>query len=94
MTAPRIDLPAVAPDVYGAMANLTKAASAHLDPLLAELVRIRVSQSTAARSACGCTRGRPWTPVRTRPACTSWRPGGTARCSPPPNARPWPWPRP
>lgn len=44
MTAPRIDLPAVAPDVYGAMANLTKAASAHLDPLLAELVRIRVSQ--------------------------------------------------
>ena len=44
MTTRRIDLHAAAPHVLTAMAGLTKAASAHLDPLLAELVRVRVSQ--------------------------------------------------
>lgn len=44
MSAYRIDLHAAAPDVHTAMAGLDRAASAALDPLLAELVRIRVSQ--------------------------------------------------
>jgi AhpD family alkylhydroperoxidase len=43
-TTHRIDLHAAAPDVHAAMTGLDRAASAQLDPLLAELVRIRVSQ--------------------------------------------------
>ncbi|TDC46672.1 carboxymuconolactone decarboxylase family protein [Actinomadura sp. KC345] len=44
MSAFRIDLHAAAPDVHAAMAGLDRAASADLDPLLAELVRVRVSR--------------------------------------------------
>lgn len=44
MSAYRIDLHAAAPDVHAVMAGLDRVASAELDPLLAELVRVRVSQ--------------------------------------------------
>jgi AhpD family alkylhydroperoxidase len=40
----RVDPAAAAPDVYHAMAAFQRVAEAELDPLLAELVRIRVSQ--------------------------------------------------
>ncbi len=42
--AGRVDAVAAAPDVYHAMAAFQQAAEKELDPLLAELVRIRVSQ--------------------------------------------------
>lgn len=42
--APRINLMATAPDVYEAMIALNKAAAHGLDPLIAELVKIRASQ--------------------------------------------------
>ncbi|GAA1265959.1 carboxymuconolactone decarboxylase family protein [Kitasatospora nipponensis] len=41
--APRMAFHQLVPDVYRAMAELTRAASAGLDPLLAELVKIRAS---------------------------------------------------
>lgn len=40
----RVDVVAAAPDVYHAMAAFQQVAEAELDPLLAELVRVRVSQ--------------------------------------------------
>ncbi|MBO2465602.1 carboxymuconolactone decarboxylase family protein [Actinomadura violacea] len=49
MTTPRIDVHGAAPDVHAAMADLDALASGPLDPLLAELVRIRASQIN------GCT---------------------------------------
>ncbi|MEW2519694.1 carboxymuconolactone decarboxylase family protein [Actinacidiphila alni] len=42
--APRINLREKAPDFYAAMGALDKAAAAGLDPVVRELVRIRVSQ--------------------------------------------------
>jgi AhpD family alkylhydroperoxidase len=44
MTGRRIDVHAAAPGVHAAMAGVDAAASGPLDPVLAELVRIRVSQ--------------------------------------------------
>lgn len=42
--APRIDLKGQAPDLYQAMFALDKAAALGLDPVVRELVRVRVSQ--------------------------------------------------
>lgn len=43
-SAPRVVLPAVSPDVYAAMVAFDQAAAAELDPVIAQLVRSRVSQ--------------------------------------------------
>lgn len=43
-SAPRVALPAVTSDVYAAMVALDQAAAAELDPVVAQLVRSRVSQ--------------------------------------------------
>lgn len=43
-SATRVVLPAVTPDVYGAMVAFDQAAAAGLDPIIGQLVRVRASQ--------------------------------------------------